>query len=117
MLGVLPLLVPLLLGLVVVLDPELVLLDAGLLVEVLGVVVVVVPVPVSLVMPSAVVTVPLEGEVPVRLPEEEVGPPTLPELNESVPCMPPVLPVPASFNRSDAASLLFLLITPFQVFR
>ena len=80
-LGVL-LLLPLLLGLVV-LDPDDVPLDGGLLdpLEVLGVVVVVVPVPVSLVTPSAVVTLPPEEEVP----DEEVGPPTLPELKELVP--------------------------------
>lgn len=66
--------------------------------------------PVSLVTPSAVVTVP-EVEL------EEPGEPVLPVSKESVPTMPPLLPVPASFSRAAGLRLLFLLITPFQAFQ
>ena len=65
---------------------------------------------VSLVTPSAVVTVEPEEE-------EDPGGVVLPVSKESVPTMPPLLPVPASFSKSAGFKTLFLLIRPSQAFQ
>lgn len=78
-------------------EAELVLLLLGLLVDVDDDD----PEPVSLATPSAVVTEPELDDPPD---------PVLPVAKESVPEIPPELPVPASFNRVAGSNTLFLLI-------